>query len=432
MKLYIPIKTINAEINLPASKSISNRALIINALSQKSQPPSPSGLPPQGEEKGKDFIQNLSDSDDTQVLQRALTSDDTHFDIGASGTAMRFLTAFLAQKPGGWTITGSERMKQRPIKILVDALNTLGAKIEYLEKDGFPPLKIIGNQLAGGEISLNGGVSSQYVSALMMIAPYMERGLKMRLEGEIVSKPYIEMTLKMMREFGANASFSENTIDIKPVHYKPAAFRVEPDWSSASYWYAIMAVAGSEKIFLPGLRKNSLQGDSKLTELFDYLEIKTECCDAGVTICSEYRSTSVPLKELRYNFVNEPDLVQTFAVICCLKSIPFEFSGLQSLKIKETDRISALITELRKFGYVLREFPENTLIWNGERCQAQENPSVATYDDHRMAMAFAPIALTQTIEIQHPEVVTKSYPKFWEDLDRIKSQEPRTKTFDSE
>ena len=363
----------------------------------------------------------LSDSDDTRVLQAALNSNDTHFDVGAAGTSMRFLTAFLAQKPGEWTITGSERMKQRPIKILVDALNSLGAKIEYLEKEGFPPLRITGNTLLGGEINLNGSVSSQYVSALMMIAPYMQRGLKITLEGEIISKPYIEMTLNMMREFGAKALFSENTIVIKPIHYKPIHFTVEPDWSAASYWYEIMSIVDAYKIFFPGLKKNSLQGDRKVAELFEQLDVLTHYCEKGVTITPTDYEFKASMREMRYNFVNEPDLVQTFAVACCLKNISFEFSGLQSLKIKETDRIAALITELRKFGYLLREFPENTLIWKGERCRPQENPNVATYDDHRMAMAFAPIAITQSIEIQHPEVVSKSYPRFWEDLFSVSS-----------
>ena len=399
-KLHILAKTINAEINLPASKSISNRALILNALSENSCE-----------------IQNLSDSDDTRVLQCALKSNDTHFDISASGTAMRFLTAFFAKKFGEQliTITGSERMKQRPIKILVDALNYLGAKIEYLEKDGFPPLQIFGRALAGGEIRLNSGVSSQYISALMMIAPCMERGLRITLEGEIISKPYIRMTLEMMREFGVNADFSGNVIEIKPQKYRAVPFAVEADWTSASYWYELLAIAGTGKIFLRGLRKNSYQGDSKTTKLFENLGVKTEFRENGVLLTANGKRC----REMRYNFVNEPDLAQTFAVTCCVKNIPFEFSGLQSLKIKETDRIAALIAELKKLGYVLHEFPENTLIWNGERCEAQENPSIATYDDHRMAMAFSPIALTQSIEIQHPEVVSKSYPNFWEDLDLI-------------
>jgi len=399
-KLHISAKTISAEITLPASKSISNRALILNALSENPCE-----------------IQNLSDSDDTCILQRALKSADTHFDIGASGTAMRFLTAFFANKSDkqSITITGSDRMKQRPIKILVDALNSLGAKIEYLEKDGFPPLRIFGRALEGGEIRLNGSVSSQYISALLMIAPLMKHGLKITLEGEIVSKPYILMTLEMMREFGVNADFSGNMIDIKPQKYRIVPFTVEADWTSASYWYELLSIAGDGKIFLHGLRKNSFQGDRKTAELFENLGVKTDFRENGILLTANEKTC----REMRYNFVNEPDLAQTFAVTCCAKNVPFEFSGLQSLKIKETDRISALISELKKLGYVLREFPENTLIWNGERCEAQKNPNIATYQDHRMAMAFAPIALMQSIEIQHPEVVSKSYPNFWADLDLI-------------
>ena len=396
-KLRISATKIDAEINLPSSKSISNRALILSALSENPCE-----------------IRNLSDSDDTRVLQQALQSGEMHFDVDASGTAMRFLTAFFARKTDKQeiTITGSERMKQRPIKVLVDALNSLGAKIEYLEKDGFPPLRIFGCALEGGKIRLNSGLSSQYISALMMIAPCMKRGLKITLEGEIVSKPYIRMTLEMMREFGVNADFSGNTIDIKPQKYRAVPFAVEADWTSASYWYELLAIAGDGKIFLHGLKKNSCQGDRKTAKLFENLGVKTEFCENGVLLTANEKMC----REMRYNFINEPDLAQTFAVTCCAKNIPFEFSGLQSLKIKETDRISALIAELKKLGYVLREFPENTLIWNGERCKAQENPSIATYQDHRMAMAFAPIAVTQSIEIQQPEVVNKSYPNFWQDL----------------
>ena len=390
---------INIEINLPASKSISNRALILNALSYSPYD-----------------IENLSDSDDTRVMVRVFDSNDTKFDIGAAGTAMRFLTAFLAKTVGEWQITGSERMKNRPIRILVDALNQLGARIEYLEKEGYPPLKILGSALTGGEISLNGSVSSQYISALMMIAPYMQNGLKITLEGKIISKPYIIMTLKMMAEFGVNTDFTDNIIDIKPQTYSPTRFGVESDWSAASYWYEILSLAGKGKIHLKGLKKESYQGDCKVAELFEQLGVKTDFDKDGVII-SANNKPETPCFE--YDFTNEPDLAQTFAVSCCLKNIPFTFSGLQSLKIKETNRIAALINELGKLGYVLYEPAEGQLAWNGERCVATENPVIATYDDHRMAMAFAPAALFQPLTIEHPEVITKSYPGFWKDLSKL-------------
>ena len=392
-------ENINLEISLPASKSISNRALILNALSYSPYD-----------------IENLSDSDDTRVMVRVFDSNDTKFDIGAAGTSMRFLTAFLAKTVGEWQITGSERMKNRPIRILVDALNQLGARIEYLEKEGYPPLKIVGCALTGGEISLNGGVSSQYISALMMIAPYMQNGLKIRLEGQIISRPYIIMTQKMMAEFGVNADFTDNIIDIKPQTYTPTRFSVESDWSAASYWYEILSLAGKGEIHLKGLKKESYQGDSKVAELFELLGVKTEFEKDGVIISANNKTETTCFE---YDFTNEPDLAQTLTVTCCLKDIPFTFSGLQSLKIKETNRVAALINELGKLGYILHEPAEGQLAWNGEKCEATENPLIATYDDHRMAMAFAPAALLRTISIEHPEVVSKSYPNFWNDLKKV-------------
>lgn len=397
--IYIPVKDIQARIKLPASKSISNRALILNALSYSPYD-----------------IENLSDSDDTRVLLKALDSNDRHFDIGAAGTSMRFLTAFLSKTLGEWSITGSERMKQRPIRILVDALNSLGAKIEYIEKEGYPPLRIFGSALTGGDIKLNGGVSSQYISALMMIAPYMEKGLSIQLEGKIISRPYIYMTLGMMKEYGVDAGFTANTINISPQTYSPIRFKVESDWSGASYWYEILSIAGSGNIFLEGLRKNSYQGDSKVAELFEQLGVSSSYEAGGVSLSATGNVTS----RMEYNFIDQPDLAQTFAVTCCIKGIPFHFSGLESLKIKETDRIAALINELAKLGYGLTEPEEGHLTWEGERSEPQKTISIATYEDHRMAMAFAPIALTQEITIEHPEVVSKSYPAFWEDIEKIK------------
>ncbi|MEA4937101.1 MAG: 3-phosphoshikimate 1-carboxyvinyltransferase [Paludibacter sp.] len=400
--LHIAPGTIRLSIPLPASKSISNRALILSALAYSPYE-----------------IQNLSDCDDTSVTIKALDSNDTTFDIGAAGTAMRFLTAFLAKTVGEWVITGSERMKQRPIKLLVEALNKLGARIEYLEKEGFPPLKIYGSALTGGEIYLNGGVSSQYISALMMIAPYMQKGLKIILEGEVISVPYIHMTMSMMKEFGVNVGFNNNIIDIQPQTYRPIRYKVESDWSAASYWYEILSIAGKGEIFLKGLNKNSYQGDCKVAELFEQLGVKTVYEQEGVILSASNNYVA----KFEYDFVNQPDLAQTFAVTCCLRNIPFLFKGIQSLKIKETDRVAALIAELGKLGYVLHEPAEGQLEWTGTKTQAdsKENiPSIKTYEDHRMAMAFAPVALTQPVIIEHPEVVTKSYPDFWDHFESIK------------
>ena len=399
-ELYIQSKELQLQITLPASKSISNRALILNALAYSPYD-----------------IQNLSDCDDTRVTVKALDSNDTTFDIGAAGTAMRFLTAFLSKTVGEWIITGSERMKNRPIKLLVDALTTLGACIEYVEKEGYPPLRIFGSALMGGEISLNGGVSSQYISALMMIAPYMQNGLKIKLEGNVISVPYIQMTMTMMKEYGVNVTFENNEIDVKPQIYNPIQYKVESDWSAASYWYEILSITGKGQIFLNALNQNSSQGDSKVAELFEQLGVKTEYQAEGVLLTSNGQYT----EKFEYDFVNQPDLAQTFAVTCCLKNIPFMFSGLQSLKIKETDRIVALINELKKLGYVIVEPAEGQLAWLGERCTAAETISIATYEDHRMAMAFAPAALVTPISIEEPHVVSKSYPSFWNDIEELQS-----------
>ena len=396
--LHIQPKEVNLQIHLPASKSISNRALILNALAY-----SPFD------------IQDLSDCDDTRVTVKALDSNDTTFDIGAAGTAMRFLTAFLAKTVGEWIITGSERMKNRPIKLLVDALTSLGARIEYVEKEGYPPLRIFGSALMGGEISLNGGVSSQYISALMMIAPYMQNGLKIKLEGNVISVPYIRMTMSMMKEYGVKVEFENNEIDIKPQLYKPIQYKVESDWSAASYWYEILSIIGKGQVFLSGLNANSSQGDSKVAELFEQLGVKTDYQLEGVLLTSNGNFST----KFEYDFVNQPDLAQTFAVTCCLKNIPFHFKGVQSLKIKETNRIAALINELAKLGYVLFEPFEGELASDGERCEPAKDISIATYEDHRMAMAFAPAALKIPISIEEPEVVSKSYPNFWKDFDKL-------------
>lgn len=387
-----------ATVQLPASKSISNRALILHALSGGSTRP-----------------ENLSDCDDTQVMIRALDHMPDVIDIHAAGTAMRFLTAYLCVTPGTHTITGTERMQQRPIRILVDALRTLGARIDYTGNEGFPPLRINGTQLTGSEIELAGNVSSQYISALLMIGAVLPVGLKLRLTGNIISRPYINLTLQLMHDFGAQARWtSESSIDVTPGGYRDTPFRVESDWSAASYWYQMTALAtGSPEVELLGLFANSAQGDSRGAELFARLGVQTEYTPQGVKL----RKQGHPVVRLDEDLVDIPDLAQTFVVTCCLLDVPFRFTGLQSLKIKETDRICALITELRKLGYVIHAEQDSILWWDGERCPADEQPSIDTYEDHRMAMAFAPACLVcPSIRINEPQVVSKSYPRYWDDL----------------
>ena len=387
-----------ATVQLPASKSISNRALILHALSGGSTRP-----------------ENLSDCDDTQVMIRALDHMPDVIDIHAAGTAMRFLTAYLCVTPGTHTITGTERMQQRPIRILVDALRTLGARIDYAGNEGFPPLCINGTQLTGSEIELAGNVSSQYISALLMIGAVLPVGLKLRLTGDIISRPYINLTLQLMHDFGAQTGWtSENSISVAPSGYHDTPFRVESDWSAASYWYQMTALAtGSPEVELLGLFANSAQGDSRGAELFARLGVQTEYTPQGVKL----RKQGHPVVRLDEDLVDIPDLAQTFVVTCCLLDVPFRFTGLQSLKIKETDRICALITELRKLGYVIHAEQDSILWWDGERCPADEQPSIDTYEDHRMAMAFAPACLVcPSIRINEPQVVSKSYPRYWDDL----------------
>lgn len=398
--LNIQTNTVNLEINLPSSKSISNRALILNALAYSPYE-----------------VKNVSDCDDTRVMIKALDSNDNTFDIGAAGTSMRFLTAFLSKTVGEWIITGSERMKQRPIKLLVDALNSLGARIEYVENEGFPPLRIFGSAMMGGEIRLNGGVSSQYISALMMIAPYMQNGLKILLEGNVISVPYIRMTMSMMKEYGVNVTFENNIIDIQPQQYNPIEYTVESDWSAASYWYEVLSLVGNGQIFLKGLYKNSTQGDSKVAELFTQLGVETEYQPNGVLLSA----TGNYCTEFQYDFIDQPDLAQTFAVTCCMLHIPFHFKGVQSLKIKETNRVAALIAELAKLGYTLFEPAEGELAWKNESCEAANDIRIKTYEDHRMAMAFAPAALKTALTIEEAQVVSKSYPAFWDDFEKIQT-----------
>ena len=392
---------VHASIGLPASKSISNRVLVMHALAH-----------------GKAPLHNLSDCDDTRVMIRAFDGLPAHIDIGAAGTAMRFLTAYLSVTEGTRVLTGTQRMQQRPIGLLVDALRGIGAQIEYTGNNGFPPLRITGKQLQGGEVTLAGNVSSQYISALLMIGPTLPQGLRLHLAGNIVSRPYIDLTLQLMQQFGAQAAWSTpGNIEVRAGRYRDIPFTVESDWSAASYWYEILALVpdAASAVELPGLFKESPQGDSRGAALFARLGVETEYTAQGVRLCK----TDKTVAHLDEDFTDIPDLAQTFAVTCCLRGIPFHFGGLQSLRIKETDRIAALITELRKLGYVLRGEADGILAWEGERCAAEPSPVIATYEDHRMALAFAPVGLILSgIRIAHPKVVTKSYPSYWDDLRR--------------
>ena len=394
-------KNLVGSIVLPGSKSVANRALIIHALSYSPYP-----------------IENLSESDDTRLMEQVFNSNTNHFDIGHAGTAMRFLTAFLAQIVGEWTLTGSDRMKQRPIGILVDALHKLGARIEYLENEGFPPLKIYGSHLKGCVLELDGSVSSQYISALLMIAPTVEGGLTLRLKNKIMSRPYIGMTLKLMEQFGVQHVWKGNEIRIAEQTYKARAFSVEADWSGASYWYEMAVLAEEVDLELIGLRVESLQGDAVLAKWFGQLGIETISTEKG----SRLVKTEQPLpKSLQLNFIENPDVAQTFAVLCVMKQIPFHFTGLETLKIKETNRIAALQDELAKFGVLIVEPAHGELAWDGTfPLKKQVVPDIETYHDHRMALAFAPACQVYgQVAIVDPMVVTKSYPGYWDDLKKL-------------
>lgn len=395
------IKSIQAQINLPSSKSIANRALILNALSNKAYP-----------------IQNLSESDDTKVLHNALQLNGQTVDIGHAGTAMRFLTAFLSQVKGSWVLTGSDRMKQRPIKVLVDALLQLGAQITYVDQDGYPPLRIEGGSLQGGVLALDGSVSSQYISALLMIAPTLKGGLHLKLTNKVSSRSYIEMTLGLMKQYGIQAEWlSDSEIKIQEQPYQPISFTVESDWSGASYWYELLAMLPEGEVFLPNMQLDSLQGDCIIASWFEQFGVQSVAQDGGVKIKKEQ---AIKPKRLDLDFILNPDMAQTMAVLCVMLEVPFHFSGLETLKIKETNRVEALQNELAKLGAVLTEPQHGELCWDGNfATQAEKKPLILTYHDHRMALAFAPVALFREIEIDDPMVVTKSYPRYYEDLTTI-------------
>ena len=395
-RVFPPDEMLETQVSLPLSKSISNRALVINALTAGALP-----------------LKKVAKCDDTDVMVAALSSDEACVNIGAAGTAMRFLTAYYSSQPGREiVIDGTERMRHRPIAVLVDALRACGATIEYVGEECYPPLRISGKKLHGGDITLSASVSSQYISALLMIAPTMEQGLRLTLEGDIISRPYIMMTLSMMRRWGVESEFVGNTITIAPQKYIPIDFEVEADWSAASYWYEIAALSSGD-VSLQGLNSRSVQGDSEILKYFEGLGINTHFNDEMVEL--EPSPDLVP--RLNIDLSDQPDLAQTIVVTSCMLGVPFHITGLSTLKIKETDRLEALRTEMLKLGMVLTIEHDSELIWDGTRRPIYEFPVIDTYEDHRMAMAFAPVSIfIPGIVINNIEVVSKSYPDYWRHL----------------
>lgn len=399
-------KNIIGHLTLDGSKSISNRALIIRALS------------------GDDFeINNLGKAKDVSTLNSLLAHQGETFDCGAAGTTFRFLTAYLSLQEGTQILTGSERMKQRPIGVLVEALKKLGANIEYLENDGYPPLKINSPTINNvAELEISAGTSSQYISALLMIAPTLSRGLTLKLQGNIVSRPYIEMTLNLMEHFGVKHLWEGNEIKIKPQQYTGKAYTVEADWSAASYYFSMAALAEKLDLKLDGLQNPSTQGDAVLTDMMEKLGVRTEFTTTGIHLTKNEAGVA-PMFE--WDFLRCPDIAQTLAVTCGGLGIHGLFSGLETLRIKETDRIAALNTELAKVQVFFNALPKKFAkrsdkeYFMVEGKAAVEQPQFPTYEDHRMAMAFAPLAMLGPIKIEEPDVVVKSYPAFWEDIKKL-------------
>jgi 3-phosphoshikimate 1-carboxyvinyltransferase len=389
-------KVINGVVNLTASKSESNRVLIIRALCEQHFP-----------------IHNLAAAKDTKTMVSLLAEKGKIKDVGPAGTTMRFLTAYYANTPGTWTLTGSERMRNRPIAILVDALKSLGANIEYLEKDGCPPMKIQGGKLKGGKITIDGSVSSQYLSALIMIAPSLTGGLEMELTGKIASIPYLKMTLALIAEFGAKYTFEGSIIKIEEGKYQGKEFTVEADWSAASYWYQIAALSDEANITLKGLKEVSLQGDSAIVEMYKTFGVESTFNGTQVKLL---KSNTNSADTFDYDFSDCPDVAQTLAATLIGLNVKGHFKGLESLRIKETDRITAIKNELEKFGASIDILPDDEIQIN-QATVSSYNGAIETYDDHRVAMSIAPLCLKiDRIEIKEPNVVAKSYPDFWNDL----------------
>ncbi len=396
-KVFAPSR-IYAEVGLPASKSISNRMLILNALCTGK----------------KGHLSNIAKCDDTDAMVTALNSDRELVNVGAAGTAMRFLTAYFATRIGKTTILdGSERMRHRPIAILVDALRRCGAEIEYLGEEGFPPLKITGQPLRADSIEIPGNVSSQYISAILMVAPLMGCST-ITLTGDIISTPYIKMTLTLMRLMGVECDFCGNVITLPAnTTYTAQDFVIESDWSAASYWFELQALLPYSRITLKGLMRQSAQGDAEVAQLFSQFGVCNISCGSYLDL----RAYPAGNDEIIMNLKDTPDLAQTIVVTACLTNRHFHISGLQTLKIKETDRIEALRSQLRKLGYVIEVLPDLSLQWHGEMCEPEENPHIATFADHRMAMAFAPAAVKfPGLVIEDINVVNKSYPDFWKHI----------------
>lgn len=391
-------------IPLPASKSESNRALVINALA-----------------KGAiDNLSNLAEARDTQTMIRLLSENGSEADVLDAGTTMRFLTAFYAITGASKKMTGTPRMCERPIGILVDALRSLGADISYLNQDGYPPMQLNGFAFQGKrEISIRGDVSSQFISAILMVAPLLPEGLKLQITGALGSKPYIEMTLAQMKHFGiqAQADWANGTIDIPSQTYTLQPFAVESDWSGASYWYSMVALSPFEdsSLELLGLKEDSLQGDSAIKAMLEPLGVKSTYTGRG------YLLTKIPAQtSLAWDFTDCPDLAQTICVIAAVKNISLTLTGLESLKVKETDRVVALQNELKKLGATLTEKEANHLYeLKGDFAAVSTIEPIETYDDHRMAMAFAPVAMQKEITLLDPMVVNKSYPSFWKHISLI-------------
>ena len=392
-------KTVRGTIQITGSKSETNRLLILQQFYPNLT------------------IENVSNSDDSVLMQNALANTSNEINIGHAGTAMRFLTAYFSVKEGyEIVLTGSDRMKERPIKILVDALISLGAAIEYVESEGFPPLKITGKKLTKDVVEIEGNVSSQYISALLLIAPTLENGLILQFKGEVTSVPYIKMTLHLLEELGIKYTWESNEIRILPkpiINSKTVV--VESDWSSASYYYSLCALSPNSEVTLSSYKKTSLQGDSVLAEIYKNLGVESAFKENSIILSN--KSNTLDFKPLNLNLINAPDIAQTIAVTCFGLGMECNLTGLHTLKIKETDRLVALKTEIEKLGGEV-EITNETLFLKSST-KIKENISIATYHDHRMAMAFAPLALKVPIAIEDPNVVSKSYPTFWEDFEKI-------------
>ena len=390
-------KSINADLILPPSKSISNRALIIQALCQS-----------------KPKLLNLSKSSDTQSLVQALQPTSKTIDVGDAGTSMRFITAYLSQQEGSYILTGSDRMKERPIGHLVEALNSIGADINYLEKDGFPPLAINGKALEGGKVDIFTSVSSQFVSALLLIAPTLEKGLSLSLKGEVLSKPYIKMTLDIMRYFGIQSTWINNTIHIEPQNYNSRDLKVESDWSALAFILQAMSIAKSAQVCITGLSKDSWQGDSYVLSLFEKFGLQHEFKDNKLYLKKFNKDLN---SDYNVNLIDTPDLAQAYCCTLSALSKSATIKGVNNLKIKESHRLKALHTELNKIGQSSK-YTEDTMELEASVLHTPTD-SFDSHKDHRMAMCLAPFALLFDVKIKDVEVVKKSYPNYWEDLKRM-------------